>query len=79
MSLNFEICVVDRHKSQNLNYICNYDKLDTIRKKRNFLVFRGQISATKNYTNEEIDLHFVVYQNRQIKKNEQGLGYTYFT
>ena len=65
--------------SKNLNYICNYDNLDTIRKKRNFLVFRGQISSTKAYSNEDIVRHFLRYQNKQIRKNEQGLGYTYFT
>lgn len=65
--------------SKKLNYISNYDKLDTIRKKRNFLVFRGQISSTKKYSNEDIDRHFNRYQNKQIRKNEQGLGYTYFT
>lgn len=64
--------------SKNLNYICNYDKLDTYRKKRNFLVFRGQISSTKRYSNEDIDRLFISYQNKQIRKNEQGLGYTYF-
>lgn len=60
------------------NYISNYDNLDTIRKKRNFLVFRGQISRTKNYTDEEIEYIFTKYQNRQINKIEQGLGYAYF-
>ncbi|WP_449389242.1 reverse transcriptase domain-containing protein [Chryseobacterium lineare] len=60
------------------NYISNYDNLDTIRKKRNFLVFRGQISSTKDYTNEEIENQFEKYQNKQINKIEQGLGYTYF-
>lgn len=60
------------------NYISNYDNLDTIRKKRNFLVFRGQISSTKDYTNEEIEYLFEKYQEKQINKIEQGLGYTYF-
>jgi retron-type reverse transcriptase len=60
------------------NYISNYDNLDTIRKKRNFLVFRGQISSIKDYTNEEIENQFKKYQDKQINKIEQGLGYTYF-
>lgn len=60
------------------NYISNYDNLNTIRKKRNFLVFRGQISGIKNYSDEEIEYFFLKYQNKQINKIEQGLGYTYF-
>ncbi|MFM9403722.1 reverse transcriptase domain-containing protein [Myroides odoratimimus] len=65
--------------SKNLNYICNHDELDTIIKKRSFLVFRGQISSTKEYTDKEINSYFYRYQNKQIKNNEKGIGYTYFT
>ncbi|WP_433811375.1 reverse transcriptase domain-containing protein [Flavobacterium johnsoniae] len=65
--------------SKKLNYISNYDKLDTVIKKREFLVYRGQISSTQNYSNEDIERHFIRYQNKQIRRNEQGLGYTYIT
>lgn len=63
--------------SKNISYISNYDNINTIRKKRDFLVFRGQISSVKNYTDEEIESHFLRYQERQIKKNEQDIGYKY--
>jgi len=65
-----------KHKQS--NYINNYDNLDTIRKKRNFLIFRGQISSVKNYSDREIENFFNNYQKKQINKIEQGLGYTYF-
>jgi retron-type reverse transcriptase len=64
---------------RNNNYISNFDNYDTARKKRSFLIFRGQISSTKNYTDEEIEKYFQKYQNRQINKIEKSLGYTYFT
>lgn len=61
-----------------LNYISNFDKYDTIRKKRDFLVFRGRISKTKNYPDEEINLIFEEYQKRQVNKIEKDQGYKYF-
>ncbi|MDT3409255.1 UNVERIFIED_CONTAM: RNA-directed DNA polymerase [Pseudacidovorax intermedius] len=64
-------------KSKDFKYINNYDNLDSIRKKRDFLLFRGQISAIKNYTDEEIDYFFSKYQQNQIRKNEQNIGYKY--
>ncbi|MBL7881203.1 MAG: hypothetical protein JNN23_15320 [Chryseobacterium gambrini] len=65
-------------KHKKFNYICNFDIYDSIRKKRDFLLFRGQISQTRNYTDEEIDFKFENFQQKQIYKLEKDLGYKYF-
>jgi len=65
-------------KHKDLNYIANFDIYDTIRKKRDFLVFRGRISRTQSYSDEQINLKFEKYQLNRIYKLEKDLGYKYF-
>ncbi|WP_339711773.1 reverse transcriptase domain-containing protein [uncultured Kriegella sp.] len=61
----------------NKNYIANYDEISTIREKREFLIFRGQIGSEIPYTNEEIENYFEKFTNKTIKKLEKDLGYKY--
>lgn len=63
--------------SGNKNYIYNYDKFDTIRRKRNFLSFRGEIDPSTNYIDEQINSIFERYRNKQIKNVEKDIGYRY--
>jgi RNA-directed DNA polymerase len=62
----------------NKNYICNYDKYDTVRRKRSFLISRGAISPTISYTDMEIGRLFTRYTLKQIKYIEKDVGYRYF-
>lgn len=59
------------------SYLCNYDDFDSIRRKRNFLIFRGKIDPDFNHKDSEIDFLFHKYKSRQIKKVEKDLGYKY--
>ena len=61
----------------NKNYIANYDEISTIREKREFLIFRGQIGSETPYTNSEIEDYFEKFTNKTIKKLEKDLGYKY--
>lgn len=65
-------------KHKKFNYIANFDVYDSIRKKRDFLVFRGRISRTQNYSDEQINTKFESYQQYRIYKLEKDLGYKYF-
>jgi len=65
-------------KHKNFNYIANFDIYDSVRKKRDFLVFRGNISPTRSYTDEQINSKFEDYQQYRIFKLEKDLGYKYF-
>ncbi|MCX2680266.1 reverse transcriptase domain-containing protein [Galbibacter sp. EGI 63066] len=61
----------------NKNYLANYDEIDTVRKKREFLVFRGEIGSEIPYTNDEIDDFFERFTKKTINKLEKDLGYKY--
>lgn len=65
-------------KHKKFNYIANFDLYDSVRKKRDFLLFRGRISRDLNYTDEQINLKFENYQQNRIYKLEKDLGYKYF-
>jgi RNA-directed DNA polymerase len=65
-----------KHRTKN-NYIANYGLYDTIRKKRNFLEFRGFIDPENEYTDWQITNLFTKYRNKQIRHVEQDIGYAY--
>lgn len=60
------------------SYVMDYDKFDTIRKKRSFLVFRGRLNQSLYYTDMEINLAFERYKTNSLKDLEQEVGYKYF-
>lgn len=68
---------VIKHKG-NKNYLCNYDNYDSIRRKRNYLIFRGKIDPEINYTDEDINRLFLKFKTNQIKNLEKDIGYKYF-
>lgn len=61
----------------NKNYLANYDEINTIREKREFLIFRGQIGSEIPYTNAEIEDFFEKFTKKTINKLEKDLGYKY--
>ncbi|WP_299107191.1 reverse transcriptase domain-containing protein [uncultured Tenacibaculum sp.] len=65
-----------KHKN-NINYISNYSDYDTIRKKRNFLEFRGYIDPENDYKDWEINILFKKYRNKQLRYVESDVGYNY--
>ena len=68
---------VIKHKG-NKNYLCNYDKYDTIRKKRNYLVFRGKIDSEVEQTDKDLNRLFIKFKTKQIRSVEKDIGYKYF-
>lgn len=67
---------VIKHKG-NKNYISNYDDYDSIRKKRNYLIFRGKIDPDLIYTDSLVESLFEKFRTKQIKKIEKDIGYSY--
>lgn len=65
-----------KHNS-NKNYISDYDKINTFKKKRDFLAYRGIISSMKHYEEEYIELMFEKHLNKQISKAQKDQGYKY--
>ena len=59
------------------NYLCNYDNFDSIRRKRNFLIFRGRIDPDVEYSDNAIENLFEKYKKKRISKIEKDLGYKY--
>ncbi|MEJ4087226.1 reverse transcriptase domain-containing protein [Galbibacter orientalis] len=59
----------------NKSYLANYDDINTIKKKRTFLVFRGQINSEIPYTSSEIEDIFERFTKKRINKLEKDLGY----
>ena len=57
----------------NKNYVCNYDKLVTIRQRREFLIYRAILNPSINYSDKEINLEFNKFVNRQIKNIEKDI------
>lgn len=62
---------------KNKNYIANYDEINTIKKKWDYLIFRGEVSSDATYTDDEIDKAFDDFKNKIINKLEKDLGYSY--
>lgn len=60
------------------NYIVDYDKVVTIIQKRQFLLLRGRINATRIYTDEQLEEIFEKYKNKNLKELEEEVGYKYF-
>lgn len=59
-------------------YICNFDVYNSLRRKREFLVFRGIISSEKDYAADFIESVFDKHISKQKRRVQQDLGYTYF-
>ncbi|WMN07798.1 reverse transcriptase domain-containing protein [Marivirga arenosa] len=62
---------------RNKNYIANYDNFDTVRRKREYLTFRGKIDPEANYTDAQIEDYFERFRKRQLEKVENDTGYNY--
>lgn len=62
----------------NKNYLCNFDNYDTIRKKRNYLIFRGKIDSEVYYSDRDINNLFEIFKTKQIRNLEKDIGYKYF-
>ncbi len=62
---------------RNKNYIANYDKYDTVRRKREYLTFRGKIDPETNYPDADIERLFERFRKKQIEKIENDIGYNY--
>lgn len=60
------------------NYIVDYDKVVTILQKRHFLLLRGRINSATTYSDEELDVIFEKYKNKNLKELEKEVGYKYF-
>jgi retron-type reverse transcriptase len=67
---------VIKHKGSK-RYLCNYDNYNSVRRKRNFLIFRGKIDPDIEYSDSEIDILFQKYKKKQISKVEKDIGYNY--
>lgn len=63
---------------KNKNYISNYDNYNSIKRKRDFLTFRGKLNPDTHYEDEEIKKMFEKYQNKQLQNVEKDIGYNYF-
>ena len=63
---------------KNKNYISNYDNYNSIKRKRDFLTFRGKLNPDIHYKDEEIKKMFEEYQNKQLQNVEKNIGYNYF-
>ncbi|TDQ22667.1 reverse transcriptase/maturase family protein [Tenacibaculum caenipelagi] len=63
---------------KNKNYISNYDNYNSIKRKRDFLTFRGKLNPDIHYEDEEIKKMFEKYQNKQLQNVEKDIGYNYF-
>jgi RNA-directed DNA polymerase len=63
---------------KNKNYISNYDNYNSIKRKRDFLTFRGKLNPEIHYKDEEIKKMFEKYQNKQLQNVEKDIGYNYF-
>ncbi|MGJ1418721.1 reverse transcriptase domain-containing protein [Sphingobacterium spiritivorum] len=61
----------------NMDYINNYNDYNTIRKKRNYLIFRGAIDPDTAKSDIEIEYSFERFKNKKIKSLEKDLGYHY--
>ncbi len=62
---------------KNKNYIANFDKYDTVRRKRKYLIFRGKIDPETSYSNTEIEKLFERFRKKQIETVENDIGYNY--
>lgn len=62
----------------NKNYICSFDKYDTFLSKRNYLILRGKIDPTIEYTDSQILNLFEKFKLQQIQSVEECIGYNYF-
>lgn len=65
-----------KYKTQR-NYICNYDDYSSIRRKRNFLIFRGKIDPDIEYSDDRIEKLFERFRRKQIRNVEKDIGYSY--
>lgn len=68
---------VIKHRN-NVNYICNFDKYNTIRTRRNYLIFRGKIDSESNYSDENINNLFERFKKQRIKTFKESVGYQHF-
>lgn len=57
------------------NYVWNYDKLNTITKKRKLLDEVAQTDATKSYSEEQINSTYEYYRDRNLGILERDVGY----
>lgn len=60
------------------NYIYDYSIQDTLLKKRNFLIYRGQIDPSGIYKDEEIILFYEKYKFKRLLALDKDIGYKYF-
>lgn len=67
-----------KHKA-NKNYINDYNRYNTIRKKRNYLVFRGAIDPDTFKSDTEIEYIFRRYRDKKLRGLENDVGYQYKT
>lgn len=64
--------------NNNKNYISNYDNYNSIKRKREFLTFRGKLNPNNYYSDDEIISIFKKYENKQLSNVEKDIGYNYF-
>ena len=60
------------------NYLSNYDNYNSVKRKREFLTFRGKLNPNSYYSDDEIINIFKKYQNKQLYNVEKDIGYNYF-
>ena len=56
------------------NLVQDFDALETISEKKNFLVRRGRLDKHKTYSDEQITIIFDNYMDFIKKKSEQNIG-----
>lgn len=64
----------DIHRNGGNNMVANFDKLETIDEKLNFLCRRGRIDRSKPYTDEQILNHFDSYMDLIKRVSEHNIG-----
>lgn len=64
--------------NKGIGYLNNYDMYNTVRKKRNYLIFRGALAPTSIISNTEIDKLFEKFKNKMLKNLEKDVSYRYF-
>jgi retron-type reverse transcriptase len=62
---------------KNKNYIANFDNFDSLRSKREYLVYRGKIDPETDYTDTDILRYFDKFKKKQIENIERDIGYNY--
>lgn len=56
-------------------YVHNYNRYETTKDKRNFLIYRGKLNPKQAYTKEQIDRAFTQYRIRRLTMLDKDTGY----